>query len=234
MYAIVNIAGQQFKVEKGNKIFVHRLPGDVGSSVRFDQVLLISNDDQKISIGEPYLKDAVVFAQISSHLRGDTVQVFKKKRRKGYQVLNGHRQYFTEVVIEDIDENGAKKAPKKKEAETVKQSQNEVVTEPALKSTKGSVEVEVEAETVKEKKQTVKEASTSEKTGKEEKKASAGPKKATTEKTKPAAKKAAVKSQGTASKKVNAAVKKESSAGKKTSSAGKKQGTAGKKEDDSK
>jgi len=114
MYAIVNIAGQQFKVEKGNKVFVHRLPGNTGDEVRFDKVLLISNEN-KVNVGTPYLPDAVVLAQIVSHLRGDKVLVFKKKKRKGFQKLNGHRQNFTEILIEDISESGdVKKAPKKK------------------------------------------------------------------------------------------------------------------------
>ncbi|MBN1158677.1 MAG: 50S ribosomal protein L21 [Bacteroidales bacterium] len=128
MYAIVKIAGQQFKVEKGKKIFVHQLPGEVGAEVSFDNVLLVSNND-KVSIGRPYVNNAVVSAQILSHLRGDKIHVFKKKRRKGYQVLNGHRQYFTELLIEEISETGLIKKPaKKKEAETAQdKSQNEAV-----------------------------------------------------------------------------------------------------------
>jgi large subunit ribosomal protein L21 len=115
MYAIVSIAGQQFKVEKGKKVFVHRLPGNIGDEISFDQVLLISQDD-KTNIGAPYLPDAVVLAQILSHNRGDKVLVFKKKRRKGYQKLNGHRQDFTQILIEDISESGAPKRTEKKKA----------------------------------------------------------------------------------------------------------------------
>ena len=115
MYAIVSIAGQQFKVEKGKKVFVHRLPGEIGDDVTFDKVLLISNDD-KVNVGAPYLHDAVVLAQIVSHLRGDKVLVFKKKRRKTYQKLNGHRQNFTEILIEDISEAGAPRKSEKKKA----------------------------------------------------------------------------------------------------------------------
>jgi large subunit ribosomal protein L21 len=81
MYAIVSIAGQQFKVEKGKKVFVHRLPGNVGDEVSFDKVLLISNDD-KVNVGAPYLSDAVVLAEILSHDRGDKVLVFKRKEGK--------------------------------------------------------------------------------------------------------------------------------------------------------
>ena len=101
MYAIISITGQQFKVEKGKKIFVHRLAGEVGDDVTFDKVLLISNDD-KVNVGAPFLSNAVVLAQIVSHLRGDKVLVFKKKRRKGYRKLNGHRQQFSEVRVKEI------------------------------------------------------------------------------------------------------------------------------------
>lgn len=126
MYAIVSIAGQQFKVEKGKKVFVHRLPGEVGAEISFDKVLLISNKD-KVSVGEPYVDNAVVLAQILSHLRGDKIQVFKKKRRKGYQVLNGHRQNFTELLIEDISESGKvkKETPKQEKEESRQVSQTE-------------------------------------------------------------------------------------------------------------
>jgi large subunit ribosomal protein L21 len=116
MYAIVTIAGQQFKVEKGKKVIVHQLPSEVGEEVTFEKVLLIDNDG-KISVGTPYVKEAAVTAQVVSHLRGDKIKVFKKKRRKGYQVLNGHRQYFTELMIEEIIESGfVRKAPKPKKA----------------------------------------------------------------------------------------------------------------------
>jgi len=115
MYAIVSIAGQQFKVEKGKKVFVHRLPGEIGDEISFDKVLLISNDD-KVNIGTPYLPEAFVLAQIVSHNRGDKVLVFKKKRRKGYQKLNGHRQDFTQILVEEISETGAPKKAEKKKA----------------------------------------------------------------------------------------------------------------------
>ncbi len=101
MYAIVDIAGQQFKVEKENKIFVHRLEGEEGSSVEFDKVLLVDNDG-KVKVGAPNVKDAKITAKILSHEKGDKVIVFKKKRRKGYKVRNGHRQYLTQIQIEDI------------------------------------------------------------------------------------------------------------------------------------
>ena len=108
MYAIVDISGQQFKVEKDQKIYVHRIDGQVGSKVEFDQVLLIDND-KKVLVGTPSISGAMVSAKILEHLKGDKVIVFKKKRRKGYKVKNGHRQMFTQLQIESIVETGAKK-----------------------------------------------------------------------------------------------------------------------------
>ena len=120
MYAIVEIAGQQFKIEKGKKIFVHRLDAENGKKVEFDKVLLI-DDDGKINIGEPVIKDAVVEGMVLDHVRGDKVIVFKKKRRKGYRVTKGHRQNFTQVEILSINEKSpAKKAPAKIETAPVK------------------------------------------------------------------------------------------------------------------
>ncbi|PLX09041.1 MAG: 50S ribosomal protein L21 [Marinilabiliales bacterium] len=102
MYAIVEIAGQQFKVEKGNKLFVHRLENEEGSEVKFDKVLLVDKDDQ-VTVGTPTVGKANVSAKVLQHVKGDKVLVFKKKRRKGYQTLNGHRQQFTEIEIQDIN-----------------------------------------------------------------------------------------------------------------------------------
>jgi large subunit ribosomal protein L21 len=101
MIAIVDIAGQQFKVVKGQKIFVHRLEGEEGAKVEFGNVLFVDNDG-KLSVGTPHLEGANVSAKILEHLKGDKVLVFKKKRRKGYQKLNGHRQYLSKIEIEDI------------------------------------------------------------------------------------------------------------------------------------
>jgi large subunit ribosomal protein L21 len=115
MYAIVDIAGQQFKVEKDQKIFVHRLEGQEGAQVTFDKVLLLDNEGD-IKVGVPTVEGASVNAKIVSHLKGDKVLVFKKKRRKGYQKLNGHRQFLTEIQIEEISGSGkpkAKRATKK-------------------------------------------------------------------------------------------------------------------------
>jgi large subunit ribosomal protein L21 len=100
MYAIVNIAGQQFKVAKDQQIFVHRLQGDEGASIEFDKVLLAENEG-KFSLGAD-LKSAKVSAKIVSHVKGDKVIVFKKKRRKGYKKKNGHRQQFTKIEITGI------------------------------------------------------------------------------------------------------------------------------------
>jgi large subunit ribosomal protein L21 len=115
MYAIVNIAGQQFKVENNRKMFVHRLDAEPGSSLEFNEVLLLE-DGGKVLIGKPYLEGATVVAKIIEHMKADKVLVFKKKRRKGYQKLNGHRQYMTKIEIEGIFETGApaKKTAKKK------------------------------------------------------------------------------------------------------------------------
>jgi large subunit ribosomal protein L21 len=101
MIAIVDIAGQQFKVEKGQKLFVHRLEGEAGSKVEFNKVLLLDNEG-KLAVGTPTVEGASVSAKIVEHLKGDKVLVFKKKRRKGYQKLNGHRQYLSKIEIEDI------------------------------------------------------------------------------------------------------------------------------------
>ena len=107
MYAIVEIAGQQFKVVKDQKLFVHRLADKEGSKVSFDKVFLL-DDGQKVSIGAPAITGASVEAKVVSHLKGDKVIVFKKKRRKGYRVKNGHRQALTELVIEKIQASGTK------------------------------------------------------------------------------------------------------------------------------
>jgi large subunit ribosomal protein L21 len=101
MYAIVDIAGQQFKVEKDQKVFVHRLEGEEGAQVSFDQVLLVE-DEKEVKVGAPTVAGASVSGKIVSHLRADKVLVFKKKRRKGYQKMNGHRQDLTQILIENI------------------------------------------------------------------------------------------------------------------------------------
>ena len=116
MYAIVEMAGQQFKVEKDQRVFVHRLEGKEGDKVDFDKVLLI-DDKGKVNVGAPVIEGAKVQVEILQHLKGDKVIVFKKKRRKGYKVRNGHRQYFTEVAVKNIKVAAAKKAAPKKAEE---------------------------------------------------------------------------------------------------------------------
>jgi large subunit ribosomal protein L21 len=101
MYAIVEIAGQQFKVEKNDEIFVHRLEGEPGTKIEFGEALLIDNDG-KINVGKPLVAGSKVSGKIMDHVRGDKVVVFKKKRRKGYQKESGHRQDFSKILIEDI------------------------------------------------------------------------------------------------------------------------------------
>ncbi len=126
MYAIVEIAGQQFKVEEGKKIFVHRLDVKEGDKINFDQVLLVE-DEGKITVGEPLVKEAFVEGQVINQVKGDKVIVFKKKRKKGYRIKNGHRQQFTQVEIISINGKKTKppKPPKKEAAaavvETVKE-----------------------------------------------------------------------------------------------------------------
>jgi large subunit ribosomal protein L21 len=110
MYAIVEIAGQQYKVEKDQQIFVHRLEGKEGSKVTFDNVLLTADGD-KIEVGAPAVQGVSVSAKIIEHLKGDKVIVFKKKRRKGYKVRNGHRQYLSKIEISSIGK-ASKAAPK--------------------------------------------------------------------------------------------------------------------------
>ena len=100
MYAIVEIAGQQFKVQKDQKIFVHRLDAKEGKKVDFDKVLLV-DDGKKVQLGAPAIDGAKVSAKVEEHVKGDKVIVFKKKRRKGYRKKNGHRQQFTAITIKD-------------------------------------------------------------------------------------------------------------------------------------
>ena len=101
MYAIVEIAGQQFKVQKDQKIFVHRLKEEVGSKISFDKVLLVE-DGGKINVGATGISGASVSAEVNDHVKGDKIIVFRKKRRKGYKKRNGNRQSFTTITITDI------------------------------------------------------------------------------------------------------------------------------------
>ncbi len=118
MYAIVEIAGQQFKVAKDQKLFVHRLQDKEGSKVSFDKVYLL-DDGKKVTVGAPAISGAAVEAKVVGHLKGDKVIVFKKKRRKGYRVKNGHRQALTQLMVEKIVASGAKPVAAKPKAEKV-------------------------------------------------------------------------------------------------------------------
>ncbi|MFY9308073.1 MAG: 50S ribosomal protein L21 [Bacteroidia bacterium] len=141
MYAIVEIAGQQFKVSRGNKVYVNRLEANEGSKVEFDKVLLIDTDG-KVQIGTPSVDGARVAATVLGHLKGDKVIVFKKKRRKGYQKSNGHRQQLSQILIQGVLGKGEtlkdeitieKKAPKAKavEAEVVEAAPKKVAAKKA-------------------------------------------------------------------------------------------------------
>ena len=124
MYAIVEIAGQQFKVSKDLKVYVHRLSNEEGSKVSFDKVLLL-DDNGNITLGAPAIEGASVEAKVLSHLKGDKVIVFKKKRRKGYKKRNGHRQYLTQILIEGISATSGKKVAAKVEKAEVATEQLE-------------------------------------------------------------------------------------------------------------
>ena len=101
MYAIVEIAGQQFKVQKDQKVFVHRLSAEAGTKVTFENVFLVEKDGQ-VTLGAPAIEGAKITAEVLDHVKGDKVIIFKKKRRKGYAVKNGHRQQFTTLKITGI------------------------------------------------------------------------------------------------------------------------------------
>jgi large subunit ribosomal protein L21 len=120
MYAIVEIAGLQYKVEKDQRLYVNRLNVEEGKKVKFDRVLLI-DDNGKVQVGAPVIDGAKVEATVNGEVKSDKVLVFKKKRRKGYQKMNGHRQIFTSITINKITGKKApakKAAPKKAEADS--------------------------------------------------------------------------------------------------------------------
>jgi len=167
MYAIVEIAGQQFKVEKDQQIFVHRLEAKEGAKVDFDKVLLM-DDSGKVNVGAPVIKGAKVTAKVLEHLKGDKVIVFKKKRRKGYKVKNGHRQSLTKLEIQKIDTKApaAKKATVKKataKKSVAKKATVKKVTAKKSVAKKATVK-KVAAKKSVTKKATVKKATTKKKT----------------------------------------------------------------------
>ncbi|HEU0126625.1 MAG TPA: 50S ribosomal protein L21 [Flavobacterium sp.] len=132
MYAIVEIAGQQFKVSKDLKGYVHRLANEEGSKVSFDKVLLL-DDNGNVTLGAPAIEGASVEAKVLQHLKGDKVIVFKKKRRKGYKKRNGHRQYLTQIVIEGITAAGGTKKAATKKAVVAEEAATEEVEAPKAK-----------------------------------------------------------------------------------------------------
>jgi large subunit ribosomal protein L21 len=140
MYAIVEIAGHQFKVQKNQRVYVHRLEASEGSNLEFDKVLLIDNDG-KIVVGTPTVDGYRVAAQVLSHLQGDKVIIFKKKRRKGYAKKNGHRQLLSEILVQDILAKGEKL--KAADSATVASKRKKVSQPVAKKATKVAAEVEV-------------------------------------------------------------------------------------------
>jgi len=101
MYAIVEIQGQQFKAEAGRKLYVHRLPNEEGEKIEFDRVMLLDNEGV-VSVGAPVIDGAKIVCEVLAHVKGEKVIIFKKKRRKGYRKRNGHRQQFTQIVINEI------------------------------------------------------------------------------------------------------------------------------------
>jgi large subunit ribosomal protein L21 len=138
MYAIVEIAGQQFKVEEGKKIFVHRLDTEIDKIVEFDRVLLVEDNDN-ILVGEPAVDNFIIEGKVIDHVKGDKVIVFKKKRKKGYRIKNGHRQRFSQIEIVGIGEKGKivrKETPKK---EKVKKAPEPEIAEEPLAEKKPAV-----------------------------------------------------------------------------------------------
>ena len=132
MYAIVEIAGHQYKVEKDQQVFVNRLDAEEGKKVKFDRVLLLDNG-KDVQVGAPAVSGAEVTAQVERHLKGDKVLVFKKKRRKGYQKLNGFRASLTEVKITAIKAGGTKKAAPKAAADEPTAAKKPATKKPAAK-----------------------------------------------------------------------------------------------------
>ena len=123
MFAIINIAGKQFKVEEGDQLKVPHLSSDVGKSLVFDKVLL-TNDDSNVELGSPILKNVSVSATVVDHGRDRKIRIFKKKRRKGYKRKNGHRQGFSLIKIDSISTSKAKKPSKKTDKAKAEKKEN--------------------------------------------------------------------------------------------------------------
>ena len=162
MYAIVEIAGQQFKVEKDQRCFVHRLQGKEGEKVVFDNVLLLE-EKGKILVGAPAVKGAQVTAKIEQHLKDDKVIVFKKKRRKGYQVKNGHRQSLSEISIQSISAKAEKVTEKKQPVAKKTEDKDSKVSAKVVASPKKVAPKKVAPKKVAAKKSTKDPKATSEK-----------------------------------------------------------------------
>jgi large subunit ribosomal protein L21 len=196
MYAIVDIAGQQFKVEKAQKLFVHRLNENEGSKVSFDRVLLIENNG-KITLGDPVIKNAAVSATVIEHRKGDKVLVFKKKRRKGYQKLNGHRQYLTQIEITDISEKAAAKPEAKSAARPAEEKEPATSKATAATDNAATKAPAAKKETAAKKPAAAKKETAASKPATEKKaapqKKAAAPKSTASTESKPAAKKPAAK-----------------------------------------
>ena len=152
MYAIIDIQGQQFKVEKNSKIFVHRLSEEEGVQVEFNKILLIENGDE-ISIGTPVVENAKISAKVLKHVKADKVKVFKKKKRKGFQKLNGHRQYFSQILIEDFLINGEKIIVETeeviKEETTIDETVQNIETETIIEEKKEEITAEEQTQNIK-------------------------------------------------------------------------------------
>ena len=157
MFAIVEIAGQQFKVAKDQKVFVHRLDAKTGDKVSFDQVFMMADGD-KVTVGAPAVANASVEAKVVRHLKDDKVIVFKKKRRKGYRVKNGHRQSLTEIVIESVGVGNAKKAAPKAKAEAPKAEAPKAAAPKAAKKAAPKAAADFSSKTVAELKELAKAA----------------------------------------------------------------------------
>ena len=157
MFAIVEIAGQQFKVAKDQKVFVQRLDAKTGDKVSFDQVFMMADGD-KITVGAPAVANASVEAKVVRHLKDDKVIVFKKKRRKGYRVKNGHRQSLTEIVIESVGVGKAKKAAPKAKAEAPKAEAPKAAAPKAAKKAAPKAAADFSSKTVAELKELAKAA----------------------------------------------------------------------------
>ncbi len=157
MFAIVEIAGQQFKVAKDQKVFVHRLDAKTGDKVSFDKVYLVADGD-KVSVGAPAVANASVEAKVVRHLKDDKVIVFKKKRRKGYRVKNGHRQSLTEILVESVGVGTATKAAPAKKAAAPKAAEKK---EAAPKAAPKAKAVDFSSKSVAELKELAKEAGVS-------------------------------------------------------------------------